>query len=256
MRTKSKSLILISLLSILCFLVLWEGLVYLFQIEKWVLPGPTLIIKELLLSFPSIQGDLLHTGWIAMAGLFIGLVIGVGSASVLHLVPLSRKIFYPYIVFSQNIPIIALAPLLIIWFGFGTESKLIVVSLVCFFPIAVATLDGFSQADETLSTYLKMEGASRWDVFRHLECPSALPSFFSGLKLSATYSVMGAVIAEWLGSEKGLGVMMTLASHSFRTDRVFVAIFLIILLSTALFVLISVIERRMVFWQHEKRAER
>lgn len=214
------------------------------------------MIGELISSFPSVQEDLFHTGWIALVGLFIGLVVGVGSASALHLFPFSRKVFYPYIVFSQNIPIIALAPLLIIWFGFGVESKLIVVSLVCFFPIAVATLDGFSQADETLSTYMEMEGASRWEVFRHVGCPSALPSFFSGLKLSATYSVMGAVIAEWLGSEKGLGVMMTLASHSFRTDRVFVAIFFIMLLSTILFVVISMIERKTVFWHHEKRTVR
>lgn len=248
-----KSRILISILSIFSFLIIWESLTYLLGIEKWILPGPSLILKELFLSFSVVQEDLLHTGWIASAGLFIGLIVGIGSASLLHLYPFSKRVFYPYMVFSQNIPIIALAPLLIIWFGFGVESKLIVVSLVCFFPITVAALDGFSQADETFSTYLKMEGASRWDVFLYLECPSALPSFFSGLKLSATYSVMGAVIAEWLGSEKGLGVMMTLASHSFRTDRVFVAIFYIMLLSIIMFVVISVIERKTIFWQQGKR---
>lgn len=239
--------------SVLCFLLIWEGLTRYFTVEKWVLPGPLVILKELGVSFSYVREDLLYTGWIATMGLLIGLVIGVVTASFLHLFPITKKFFYPYVVFSQNIPIIAMAPLLIIWFGFGAESKLMVVSLVCFFPITVAMLDGFSQAEEPLVTYLKMEGASRWEQFIYVECPSALPAFFSGLKLSATYSVMGAVIAEWLGSEKGLGVMMTLASHSFRTDRVFVAILFIILLSTSFFVIISTIERKVLFWQGRRR---
>lgn len=255
MKHNGRSWIPYNLISIAVFLLIWEGSTRFFKVEKWILPGPVLILRELGVSFSYVQRDLFYTCWVALVGLLIGLVIGVMTASVLHLFPMTKKIFYPYVVFSQNIPIIALAPLLIIWFGFGASSKLLLVSLVCYFPITIAMLDGFSQAEETLVTYLEMEGASRWELFRYVECPSALPAFFSGLKLSATYSVMGAVIAEWLGSEKGLGVMMTLASHSFRTDRVFVAIIFIILLSTGFFSIISGIERKILFWR-EKRANR
>jgi ABC-type nitrate/sulfonate/bicarbonate transport system permease component len=145
-----------------------------------------------------------------------------------------------------------LAPLLVIWFGFGILPKLIVITLVCFFPVAVAALDGFKNIPNEMKHYMLMAGASKIQLFTKLEWPYALSSVFSGIKISATYSVMGAVISEWLGAKQGIGVYMTLASSSFRTDRVFVAIFIIMLLSLLFFGFINLAEKRLIKWNRKK----
>lgn len=222
---------------------LWELVVVFFAIESWFLPSPTAIARELGQSLEHLQEQVFSTLRIALSGLAVGGVMGLLIASLFHLVPILRKAFYPLVLLSQNIPMIALAPLLVVWFGFGDFPKVFVVTIVCFFPITVATLDGFAQTDPLLKTYFKMSGANRWQLFVKCEWFSALPSFFSGLKLSATYSVMGAVIAEWLGAEKGLGKMMTTASQAYATERLFVAILTVVLLSLSLFVLITLIEK-------------
>ena len=179
------------------------------------------------------------------------LCIGLITAILLHLLPYLKDALYPLLILSQNIPTIVLAPLLVIWFGFGMLPKIIVITLVCFFPVTVAALDGFKQTPSELRHYLAMAGANKWQLFSKLEFPYALPSIFSGIKISATYSVLGAVISEWLGAKEGVGVYMTLASSSFRTDRVFVAIFIIMILSLLLFALIQGLEKTLVRWQKQ-----
>ena len=127
--------------------------------------------------------------------------------------------------------------------------KIIVIILVCFFPITISLLDGFRQSDRDVMNYMKMAGATKQQIFWKLEWPNALPTLFSGIKISATYSVMGAVISEWLGASKGIGVYMQLSQSSFRTDRVFVAIILIVILSLLLLGLIMLLEKRIIRWQ-------
>lgn len=238
-----------SVVLILFLIVIWEVSVAYWEIDAWMLPAPSAIMKELIVYSPRLGTEIMATVEIALAGLAIGVVVGICTATFLHLSSFLKKMVYPLIVLSQNIPLIALAPLLVMWLGLGMLPKLIVVALVCFFPITVSMMDGFLQTDRTLLTYVKMAGASRFELFRKLEWPSALPSLFSGLKVSATYSVMGAVIAEWLGAEHGLGVIMTLASSSFRTDRVMIAILLIMCLSLCLFGIITFLERLSLRWK-------
>ncbi|WP_341849630.1 ABC transporter permease [Thermoflavimicrobium dichotomicum] len=221
-------------------------------IETWILPAPTQIWKTFWQQLPLMQADIAATIWIALLGLCIGIVFGVIVAVFLHLFPMMEHAFYPIIVLTQNVPIIALAPLLVLWFGFGTLPKVLIVVLVCFFPITIATLDGFRQVDPTLLRYMKIAGASRLEIFYKLEWPSALPSFFSGCKVAATYSVMGAVISEWLGAQAGLGLMMQTAASAFRTDRVFVAIGTIVILSLSLFLLIQLLEEWLIRWKIKK----
>jgi ABC-type nitrate/sulfonate/bicarbonate transport system permease component len=192
---------------------------------------------------------MVSTSKLALLGFTIGAGIGLLTAIILHLIPFIRESVYPLLILSQNVPIIVLAPLLVIWFGFGILPKMIVITLVCFFPITVAALDGFRQTSPELKHYMMMAGANKMQLFWKLELPFSLPSLFSGLKISATYSVMGAVISEWLGAKEGIGVYMTLASSSFRTDKVFVAIFAIMLLSLIFFALINLVERKLIRWQ-------
>ncbi len=250
----TKKLLLPPLLLTVILLLLWEGSVHFWEIEEWILPAPSAIWETFLQHFPTLSADLMATTWIALLGFLFGILIGILFATILHLFPVLEKACYPLIVLSQNIPIIALAPLLVLWFGFGTLPKVLIVVLVCFFPITIATLDGFRQIDHTLIQYLRIAGASRWQIFLKAEWPAALPSFFSGCKLSATYSVMGAVISEWLGAEKGLGLMMQTAANSFRTDRVFVAIAIIVMLSLTLFFLIHLFEKAIIRWKPKKGA--
>lgn len=237
---------------LLLLLALWELATGILQVESWLLPAPSAIFMEGVKSFQAISGHLISTVKLALSGFFIGSFIGLLIAALLHLFPGAKDAVYPLLILSQNIPIIVLAPLLVIWFGFGMLPKLIVISLVCFFPVAVAALDGFRQTPYELKHYFKMMGADKKQLFWKLELPHSLPFLFSGLKISATYSVMGAVISEWLGAKSGIGVYMTLASSSFRTDRVFVAIFIIMGLSLLFFWIISLLERYIVSWRRRE----
>ncbi|MGI6552569.1 MAG: ABC transporter permease [Bacillota bacterium] len=158
------------------------------------------------------------------------------------------RAFYPLVIVSQTIPIIFLAPLLIIWFGFGILPKILVSILVCFFPVTISFFDGLANVDEELVNLLKSMGASPRQIMTMVKLPAALPSLFSGLRISATYSVMAAVIGEWLGASYGLGVFMTRASHAFSTAKVFAAILVVSLLSLAMLGLVNLTRKLLVPW--------
>ncbi|QHE53367.1 ABC transporter permease [Pontibacillus sp. HMF3514] len=237
------------LLVIIFLFVIWELGTRMFEIPAWLIPSPSEVLDEGISGWSIYEHHLYSTILLTLIGFAIGTSFGIFVAICLHLIPTVRNMFYPLIIFSQNIPIIVLAPLLVIWFGFGMLPKLIVITLVCFFPIAVSTFDGLRQTSTELMHYMKMAGASKGQIFWKLEWPHALPSLFSGLKISATYSVMGAVISEWLGAKEGIGVYMTLASSSFRTDRVFVSIFVIMALSLTFFLLITALEKWFIRWK-------
>ena len=234
---------------LILLLILWEGIARVFNVPSWLLPLPTEIGKEAITGYSLYAPHILSTISLSTLGYVIGIAVGVGVAILLFRIPFLQQAFYPLLILSQNIPVIVLAPLLVIWFGFGMLPKLIVIILVCFFPVTIAALDGFRQTDRDMLHYLKMIGASNRQIFWKLQWPHALPSLFSGFKIAATYSVMGAVISEWLGANKGIGVYMTLASSSFKTDRVFVAILLIMILSLLYFAIILAIEKGMLRWR-------
>lgn len=239
------------LVVLLLLLLAWEGSVKVLNVPEWLLPAPSVIFIEGINDWSGYNTHIYSTVKLSLLGMLIGSSIGLLTAILLHLVPFFRDAFYPLLILTQNVPVIVLAPLLIIWFGFGLLPKIIVITLVCFFPIAVAALDGFRHTAPELKHYLTMAGANKWQLFWKLELPYSLPSIFSGLKISATYSVMGAVISEWLGAKSGLGVYMTFASSSFRTDRVFISIFWIMLLSYLFFSLVKLLEHYFVRWQYK-----
>jgi ABC-type nitrate/sulfonate/bicarbonate transport system permease component len=237
---------------LLLLLCIWEVAVKLANIPGWLLPAPSAIAKEGASGFAALLPHIQSTVLLSIGGFIIGCSVGILVAVVLHMLPGVEQSVYPLLILSQNVPIIVLAPLLVIWFGFGLLPKIIVITLVCFFPVAVASMGGFRSVPFDMRNYMLMAGASKIQIFAKLEWPYALSSVFSGLKISATYSVMGAVISEWLGAKKGLGVYMTLASSSFRTDRVFVAIAMVMALSLLFFGMISLAEQRLVKWRRRK----
>jgi len=247
---KSKSIAdkLIPPACILLILAVWEGGVRWLAIPEWILPGPVRIARTFAGTLPL----MLKHGQTTMAECLVGFVAAIILAFMIALVmdeitPV-KKAVYPIMVASQTVPIISVAPLFIIWFGYGVLPKIIVVILVCFFPIAISLLGGLAGVDREYLELFRSMGAGRLQTLRMVKLPLALPAFFSGLKISASYSVMGAVIGEWLGAKEGLGTYMTLSQHSFQVDRVFAAIVAITLLSFALVAAVGWAERMVIPW--------
>ena len=220
------------------------------SLSSFILPSPLEVARAgwqtrgLLLS--AVATTLLETG----IGLAVAIVLGVGLAAAMDLFVLVRRAVYPILVASQTVQILAIAPLLIIWFGFGLLPKIIVVVLICFFPLAVNTADGLASTDPDLIALLRSMGARRGQIWRIVRLPAALPSFFSGLRVAVTYSVVGATIAEWVGGSNGLGLYMLRSKNALATDQVFVAIVITSVLSIALFLLVVVLERRALPWYY------
>ncbi|GIN99763.1 nitrate ABC transporter permease [Brevibacillus halotolerans] len=240
-------------LAVFLFLFIWQLATFIWKPEAWFLPSPLVIFQEGWNQAPQLTQHLWATLQITLLGFAIGSTTGLILAFLLHVTPPMKAALYPLLILSQNIPTIILAPLLMIWFGFGLLPKMILITLVCFFPVTLSTMTGLAQTDSQIKRYMLMIGATRQQIFWKLELPHSLASMFSGLKISATYSVMGAVISEWLGSQKGIGVYMLMAKASFRADRVFVTMFLIVIVSCLLFGLIRLLERWALRWQSNKR---
>lgn len=240
-------------LFLLVLLVLWEISVSLSKIEAWILPAPSAIFQSLWKIRGLLWTHSLQTLYEAMMGLLLAIFLGIGIAILIDRSYWVKRALYPLLVISQTIPIIAIAPLFLIWFGYGLVPKVVVVTLVCFFPIAVNLVDGFSMVDKDMIRLITSMGASPMQVFRKVKLPSALPFFFSGLRISGTYSVMGAVIGEWLGASRGLGILMTRSSQSFMTDRVFATILIITFLSLMIFTSIELLARYSMPWYYSRK---
>ena len=239
------------LLAFLILLVVWETAVRWFELESWLLPAPSLIATEMVEVLPAFLPHAWATLQLVLIGFSIGTLLGISTGTLLHVSERIRETIYPFLIVTQNIPIIVLAPLLMIWFGLGDAPKLMIIAMTSFFPIAISTLTGLQQTDRDLLHYMKMSGATAQQLFFKLQLPYALPSIFSGIKIAATYSVMTGVVAEWLGAQQGIGVFMTLAASSYRTPRVFVAIVITILLSISFIAFIQWIERRVIHWNRK-----
>jgi ABC-type nitrate/sulfonate/bicarbonate transport system permease component len=237
-------------------LMAWEAYCRLADISPVVLPAPTRIIEQLW----AFRGDAVRHAIPTLAetgvGLLISIMVSVVAAVLMDRFLAVRSALQPLFVASQTVPIVAIAPLMVLWFGFGLAPKILIVVLVTFFPMTVALLDGFAAASGEATDLLHSLGAGRLDVFRKLRWPAALPSFFTGLRIAATYGVIGAVFGEYVGAYEGLGIWMQLSQNAFRTDLVFGAILLSAILSVALFGLVRVAERLVIPWYGASRAAR
>jgi ABC-type nitrate/sulfonate/bicarbonate transport system permease component len=240
-----------ALVFLLMLLALWELYVRTaHQISMQVLPAPSAVVQALINNWSVIYDNTLQTLLETVLGLAIATLLGLLLAIMLDLSSWVRRTIYPLLVTSQTIPIIALAPLLLIWIGYDIRPKLIVVTLYCFFPIAVATIDGLASAEPELMKLLRSMRATRWQMLHLVRLPGAMPAFFSGLRIAAAYSVVGAIFGEYVGAEKGLGIYMQREANSFATVNVFAAILVTTILSLLLFGLISLIERIALPWYH------
>ena len=222
-------------------------------IPAYMLPSPIEVVKAFISDFSILMSHTAVTLQEAIYGLAIGIFLAFILSVLMDRFEFLNKAFYPLLVITQTVPTIAIAPLLVLWLGFSMAPKITLVVLTTFFPIAVSLLDGFQSADKDEINLLRSIGASRAQIFRHVKLPSATESFFSGLKVSASYSVVGAVISEWLGGFEGLGVYMTRVKKAYAFDKMFAVIILISVISLLLMALVSALKKAAMPYKKNSR---
>lgn len=244
--------ILTPVVALLALLVAWEAVVDLGLVPNFLLPTPVQVAGALVGDAALLSGHLLTTLAEAVLGLAVGVALGFAFAVLMDRFETFYLAFQPLMTISQTIPTVAVAPLLVLWLGYGIVPKVVLVVLSTFFPVTVSLVSGFRSVDPDVIDLMRTMNASRWQVFWYAKLPAAAEQFFSGLKISATYAIVGAVIAEWLGGNEGLGVYMTRVRKSFSYDRMFASIIVISALSLGLMRLVELLQRVCMPW---KRAE-
>ncbi len=226
----------------------WEALVRGGGVDELVLPAPTQIARSLWTDRALLAEDLLVTAGEVLLGLSAAIVVGAGLAVAMHVWPAVSRALRPLVIGSQAVPIPVIAPLLVLVLGFGLAPKILMVALVCFFPVTINVYDGLRDVDPDARRLLRSLDAGRWRILTLLEAPSALPAAFTGMKVASAVAVIGAVFAEWAGSDAGLGHAILTAGGQLETPRAFAATVLLFTLAIALYAAFSALERRIVTW--------
>ncbi len=234
---------------LLLFVLLWELIVWYVQIPRYILPAPSQIAKAL----TSQQALLIHHTLVTLkeiiAGFLLAFGVGVTLAFLMFHFPILEQTFYPIVIGSQTIPVFAIAPLLVLWLGYGLPSKVVMAALIVFFPIVVNTLDGLKRADSDAVNLLRILKASQWQILWKVRVPSALPFIFSGCKIGISVSTIGAIIGEWVGSKEGLGYLMLHANAQLQVSLIFASLLYLTILGVGLFYLVVLIERWSMPWR-------
>lgn len=237
-------------------LLLWQGLSHLAGFPSFILPPPGMVWRKFLRVLA--DGSLVGHTLVTLSEVILGMLIGVSSATLLgYLLAKSRaieRLLSPYIVASQSVPTVAIAPLLVIWFGSGLLSKILVAALIVFFPVLVNTMVGVRSVPEDLYYLMRSLKATRWQIVRYLEIPAAMPVLLGGLRVGATLAVIGAVVGEFVGADRGLGFLINVGRGMYDTSLVFVAVFTLIAMAMTLYGIVSMLESRLLRWQ--KRPEK
>ena len=243
----------LSFAALLFVFALWEIVARFSGLPAFIIPSPEMVAERFVVSLS--DGSLLrHTG-VTLLEVLLGLLSGTCGAIILGYTIAKSRAFErfasPFLVASQAVPIVAIAPLLIIWFGQGIFSKVLICALIVFFPVLVNTVVGIRAVPRSLNELMRSLHASRWQMLKMLEIPSALPIFLGGLQIGATLSVMGAVVGEFVGADKGLGFLINVGRGQYDTALVFVAIFTLVGLALSLYGMVYYLEHRLLFWQEK-----
>jgi putative hydroxymethylpyrimidine transport system permease protein len=219
------------------------------HLEDFLVPAPSAIAETLWED----RALLAENAWVTLQEVLLGfalaLAVGLGFALVLHLSATLRRAFYPLLVASQTVPIVVVAPILVVWFGYGIGPKLAIIALICFFPITVNALDGLRSVDPEAVKMMRTLDASRRQILARVEAPTALPYAFSGAKIAVAVAVIGAVFGEWAGSSEGLGHLIQISNNSLQTARIFAAVAVLSAIAIALFAALALLERKVVTWR-------
>ena len=239
--------------AILVFVV-WEVGVRAFAIKQYILPAPTVVLGQFYEKFPLIWSNTVVTAYETLIGFALSIVFGIPLSMIIAFSKVLKRTLYPSAVTLEMIPKIAFAPLFVTWFGFGFLPKMIIVFLVCFFPILLNGILGFTSLSQELGYFTRSTGANAITTFFKIRLPAALPELFVGLKGAATNATVGAVISEWIGGDAGLGYYIQMASGELRMDIAFAIIIMLALLGLALFFAVVLVERRLIPWHVSQRS--
>lgn len=242
------------LLSVLAGIVLvaaWYGYIVYFHVPSYVLPRPDAVVMSAARAFGTgyIWSHLWFTTQSTVIGYVLGCGIGVALGSALAEWPMVERALYPYIVVFQSMPKVALAPLLIVWFGFGLESKIVMVALICFFPVFINTFVGIRQADSDLIDVLRVCSASRANIFWHVKIPAAAGSIFASLQIAVSFALIGAIVAEFVASKEGVGTVIQQGALTMDTGLVLTGVFILSFMGMIGTAIIRFIHGRVVFWE-------
>ena len=243
------------LILIVVIFVLWDLVIRIFKIPPYLIPAPWDVAKMLVAEWPRLWRESLFTGYATLGGFGLSILFGIPIAMLIAYSRLVESYVYPLLVFSQSVPKIAIAPLFVVWFGFGIFPKVISAFLLGFFPVVVATVMGFKSMETEMIDLARSMRASRLQMFLKLSLPQALPSIFSGLKVSATLAVVGAVVGEFVGSNSGIGYVLQIANGNFDLPLMFAALFVLSMMGVILFAVVDVVEKMMIPWHQSRRAD-
>lgn len=239
------------ILALSIFLLVWELATYFLAISPLILPPPSAVIKVLIVKF----GYLMFNGAItfleAVLGWCLGSTAGIALATLFLFSQTAERAIYPYAIAVKAIPLVALAPVVVIWFGTGLFSKIFLAAIIAFFPVLVNTIEGLRNVESDAIDLFNVWSASQWQILLNFRVFNALPPLFAGLKVSSSFAIVGAVVAEFIGAEKGIGFVIKSSSYFLSTDLTFAAIAVSALIGIACFGLISMLERKIVFWKSE-----
>jgi ABC-type nitrate/sulfonate/bicarbonate transport system permease component len=238
----------IAALLLLAALGAWEAIVRAGAVDELILPAPTQVLDALWSDRGLLAEDLWVTAYEVLLGLAAAIAVGAALAVAMHLFPVLRRALRPLVIGSQAVPVPVIAPLVVLVLGFGLAPKVLLVALVCFFPVTINLYDGLRDADPDARRLLRSLNASRWQALRLVEAPSALPAAFTGVKVAAAVAVIGAVFAEWAGADAGLGHALLTANGQLETARAFAATVLLFVLAIVAYGLCALLERRLVPW--------
>ena len=245
----------VTLLSLFLALASWQLTVYFTELPAFILPSPADV--GIRFARTLLDGSLLRHSLVTLSEVLLGLLTGTAAATILgYFLAKSRlfeRILAPYLVASQAVPVVAIAPLLVIWFGPGIFSKILICALIVFFPVLVNTVVGVRAVPAALRDLMRSLRATRWQMLRYLEIPAALPVFLGGLRIGAALSVIGAVVGEFVGADKGLGFLINVGRGQYDTALVFVAIFALVMLALTLYGIVAWLENYLLKWQAWRR---
>jgi len=234
---------------ILIILGVWESACRGFNVPEFILPPPSRIITVAVFQAPMVWPHAATTALEVLTGILLSLMVAVPLAMVMFARPALENAIAPFLVASQAVPVFAIAPLLVIWLGYGIASKVLMAAVIIFFPITVSLLEGFKSCDSEFRVLFQLMGAGFWKTMRLLYWPWALPHFFAGLKVGVSVATIGAVIGEWVGAQQGLGYLMIQANARLKVDLVFAAILWLSVMGLSLWVLVGYLERKVITWK-------
>jgi NitT/TauT family transport system permease protein len=246
----ARPVILIALL-----IVLWQLAIVVFRIPPYLIPAPLAVVKQLVKQWPELIQQASFTTYATLGGFALSIAFGIPMALLIAYSRTVESFVYPLLVFSQSVPKVAIAPLFVVWFGFGIIPKVIAAFMLGFFPIVVSTVVGFKSVDRDMIDLARSMKASKLQIFRRISLPQALPSVFAGLKVSVTLAVVGAVVGEFVGSNSGIGYVLQIANGNFDLPLMFAALTILSLIGVLLFAAVDLVERFMIPWHASQRNE-